>query len=1045
MRKLYILLILALVIGLASEAQPDYYNHATTTGGANLFPFGTNPTWPNGKKVQWIITPTGSSGGFNLPGPTPAGNNITTLWFWANGAGNATYTNLLVRLGTVSTSTFFTIGAWYTGPMTTVRSQTTTLVSAGANTWVGIPLTTSFLYDPSMNLVVEVSHCGYTGTGFNLRQLAFGAAPNYRRQYSDASSACGVTVLATGGDLNVAGIGVTLVPAVPCPPPAAQPTGLNLTAISQVQINGSFTAAVPPPTNYLVVRYPFGASPVNPVNGVTYNVGGPLGTGTIVSTSNSTSFTATGLAPATTYDFYVYSYNSGACGNNYLTSSPLFGTMTTLPCAGPPGITCPANITTSNTPGLCGATVNYPAATGSGSPPPTITYSIPSGSFFPIGTTTITATATSICGTATCTFTITVADNQPPIITCPANITRNNDPGLCSAVVNYTLPTVRDNCDPPPLQFPPSFAAHGGGTVFSLSGNTLPGGLFFTLTNNTGSSRTVNSFGVRFGDPAFGLVTAPQTLTIWSRPGGLTTAIENSTAGWTQQGPQVVNPIPPYFPTGTGPLGICGMNTPVTIANGASASFFIHGQTACPIFNYNFGISPPVTNAGVTLTGGTISFDVLGSANHFNQGSVNGIINIQANFAGPIVPVLIGGLASGSAFPVGTTTNTYRATDPAGNTATCSFTVTVADVEQPTITCPVNITRNTDPNVCTATIAVPNPTNLTDNCGVTQLTWVMSGATSGSALGPGINYVGTKTFNLNGTTGQGVTTIVYTARDAAGNTRTCSFTVTVNDLVLPNISQHPQTKFVCVGSPGVFSVTATANGGPIAYQWQEWNGTAWANIAGATANSFTVPSVAFTDNTRSFRVILTGLCSVVTSNAATLYVNPLPTITLISSIPPSLLPGQSLTITATGNPAGGTFEWFKNNVLTGHSGSTWSGLTVDDIGTYKVRYTDLNGCVSTSADLTITGQPSKNLYVYPNPNTGHFQVRIYNQPNESITLRVYDSKGAKVFEKVEVTGTAYTGIDVDLSPVISSGVYTVEVRDGSGKSVGARRIVVRHP
>jgi len=35
------------------------------------------------------------------------------------------------------------------------------------------------------------------------------------------------------------------------------------------------------------------------------------------------------------------------------------------------------------------------------------------------------------------------------------------------------------------------------------------------------------------------------------------------------------------------------------------------------------------------------------------------------------------GLASGASFPVGTTTNTFRTTDAVGNTAECSFTVTV--------------------------------------------------------------------------------------------------------------------------------------------------------------------------------------------------------------------------------------------------------------------------------------------------------------------------------------------------------------------------------
>ena len=118
---------------------------------------------------------------------------------------------------------------------------------------------------------------------------------------------------------------------------------------------------------------------------------------------------------------------------------------------------------------------------------------------------------------------------------------------------------------------------------------------------------------------------------------------------------------------------------------------------------------------------------------------------------------------------------------------------------------------------------------------------------------------------------------------------------------------------------------------------------------------------------------------------------------------------------------------------------------MNDIGIYKVRYTDPNGCQSTSADLAVTGQQSDNLWVYPNPNTGHFQVRFFNQLDEKVTLRVFDSKGAKVYERVVVTGTPYTGIDVDLSSALAAGVYVVDVRGGDGKFVGARKIVIRHP
>lgn len=44
-----------------------------------------------------------------------------------------------------------------------------------------------------------------------------------------------------------------------------------------------------------------------------------------------------------------------------------------------------------------------------------------------------------------CTATVTVKDNENPSITCPANITVINDPGQCTAVVNYTV-TGSDNC-----------------------------------------------------------------------------------------------------------------------------------------------------------------------------------------------------------------------------------------------------------------------------------------------------------------------------------------------------------------------------------------------------------------------------------------------------------------------------------------------------------------------------------------------------------------------------------------------------------------------
>jgi hypothetical protein len=51
------------------------------------------------------------------------------------------------------------------------------------------------------------------------------------------------------------------------------------------------------------------------------------------------------------------------------------------------------------------------------------------------------------------------------------------------------------------------------------------------------------------------------------------------------------------------------------------------------------------------------------------------IVTYADNCPNPVL-TQTAGLASGSAFPVGTTTNTFKVTDGSGNTATCSFNVT---------------------------------------------------------------------------------------------------------------------------------------------------------------------------------------------------------------------------------------------------------------------------------------------------------------------------------------------------------------------------------
>ena len=84
-----------------------------------------------------------------------------------------------------------------------------------------------------------------------------------------------------------------------------------------------------------------------------------------------------------------------------------------------PTLTTPADIVTNTDPGQPTAVVNYalPTATDNAGVVD-VTCSPPSGSTFPVGTTTITCTATDAVGnTATASFTVTVVDTTPPVIT----------------------------------------------------------------------------------------------------------------------------------------------------------------------------------------------------------------------------------------------------------------------------------------------------------------------------------------------------------------------------------------------------------------------------------------------------------------------------------------------------------------------------------------------------------------------------------------------------------------------------------------------------
>jgi hypothetical protein len=144
-------------------------------------------------------------------------------------------------------------------------------------------------------------------------------------------------------------------------------------------------------------------------------------------------------------------------------------------------------------------------------------------------------------------------------------------------------------------------------------------------------------------------------------------------------------------------------------------------------------------------------------------------------------------------FPLGTTTVNCSANDGAGNTANCSFTVSVLDRTPPVLTCPTGIVINLAVGQCTATVTYPNLGSV-DNCDPNAS--LVCVPPSGSVFPVGTNAVS------------------CTATDASNNSNTCAFVVAIIELVKPTIICPPDATVECgnpTTPPNTGVATATDN------------------------------------------------------------------------------------------------------------------------------------------------------------------------------------------------------------------------------------------
>jgi HYR domain len=436
-------------------------------------------------------------------------------------------------------------------------------------------------------------------------------------------------------------------------------------------------------------------------------------------------------------------------------------------------------------------------------PTPSLVYALSQTNFTcaNVGPNNVTLSVTDLCGNVgTCTAVVTVVDNTAPVIECFGDTIINKDANCTYTVPNFTFRVTKaDACGIASVT-----QSIPVGTIFGASITSMP--ITLTVTDVNGNSSTC-TFNITFRDVTPPVISGcPGNITVFT---GLGRTTCNQVATWipptaTDACLHLANQTQPitgnFAPGATFPVGVTTVTYTATdvAGNTSTCSFTVTVvDNTAPVITGCPGNISVNTGAGRTTCDQTATWTEPTATD--NCTAVGSLIRTRSH-------------APGTVFPVGTTTVTYTFADAAGNISLpCSFTVTVVDNTVPIITCPGNI-ANPPINTagCLATVSTANPT-FSDNCGVTKLTWAITGAgivPAATSPTTGINYLGSRTFNF------GVTTVTYTATDAAGNTATCSFTVSVTRPFTAAISG---TGTVLQNNTGTSNVSFTSQLGTAPY------------------------------------------------------------------------------------------------------------------------------------------------------------------------------------------------------------------------------------
>ena len=358
---------------------------------------------------------------------------------------------------------------------------------------------------------------------------------------------------------------------------------------------------------------------------------------------------------------------------------------------------------------------------------------------FPLGVTVVTWVASDEAGNqASCTQEVTVMDDDPPLIACPAEITVGTDTE-CFYRGLFGAPTVSDNCsDPATIS-----VTHDASAQLPLGVNVVT----WTATDESDNQSTCAQTVIVVDDDPPAISCPPRALRQtnsgcdYTGEIGVPDVTDNCSA---VENVVVINDAPEFFP-----LGSTVVTWTATDEQGNSATCSQEvvvadddaPQIECPpevFFDINMGCS--------------------------YVGSLGSLPSVTDNCT-PAGSVLFSNDAP-VAFPPGTTQVTWTATDEAGNFASCVQDVTIRDGIPPSLVCPeVTLSANADGCVYTGDLVPPI---VTDNCS--------------SPAGISLEH------DLTGVLEVGETAVKWLARDEQGNEVECLTNVTVADRLPPQLT-----------------------------------------------------------------------------------------------------------------------------------------------------------------------------------------------------------------------------------------------------------------